>query len=301
MDRLKGRTMDKVTCVAPTSCLLGEGPLWSPTEGYLWWVDIKRAKLHRHNPRTGNTRRYDLPIHASAMAISEGRLLMVGDREVGVYDPATEDYTRVATLPDEPIENRTNDGGMAPDGSFWFGTMHDREMIQQGRYYCLTPDLTVQNLGLEPVIVTNTFAFSPDGQTFYTSDSAAQEILAFDHDPESGVLTERRVFASTVSAGCYPDGSAVDSDGYLWNAQWAGSRVVRYAPDGSIDRIVQLPVSRPTSCAFGGPDLKTLFITSARIGLPERALDRQPMAGCLFSIDVQTPGQPIQSHGQSRL
>ncbi len=289
--------MDKVVCVAPTSCLLGEGPLWSPTDGYLWWVDIKRAKLHRHNPRTGNTRRYDLPIHTSAMAMWQGELLMVGDHEVGIYDSATEEYRRMASLPNEPESNRTNDGGIAPDGSFWFGTMDKRGEEATGRYYCLGRDGQIQHLGLDAVPVTNTFEFSPDGRTFYTSDSAAQEILAFDHDVESGVLTERRVFASTAQAGCYPDGSAMDAEGYLWNAQWAGSRVVRYAPDGAIDRIVPLPVSRPTSCAFGGADLKTLYITSARTGLSDRALDRQPFAGCLFALDVETPGLAIGDWG----
>ena len=125
-------------------------------------------------------------------------------------------------------------------------------------------------------------------------------LLAFDHDVETGALSNRRVFASTFDAGCYPDGSAIDADGFLWNAQWAGSRIVRYAPDGTIDRVVQMPVSRPTSCAFGGPDLKTLYITSARIGLTDAALDRQPMAGSLFALDVEIPGLPVPEFGHSR-
>lgn len=284
--------MTEVQCVAPTGCLLGEGPLWSPTEGFLWWVDIKRAKLHRHNPRTGNTRRYDLPLRASVLALSDGGLIMAGDLEIGRYDTATEYYRRICSL-NEPDGFRTNDGGMAPDGSFWFGTMDDSETEVEGQYYRLRPDLTVERIGLPEVLVTNTMQFSPDRKTFYTCDSAEQMILAFDYDLETGGLSHRRVFASTLDAGCYPDGSAVDAEGYLWNAQWAGSRVVRYAPDGSIDQIVKLPVSRPTSCAFGGPDLTTLYITSARIGLSDAALDRQPMAGSLFAIDVDTPGRPV--------
>ncbi|MEM7639280.1 MAG: SMP-30/gluconolactonase/LRE family protein [Pseudomonadota bacterium] len=284
--------MSDVRCVAPTGCMLGEGPLWSPTEGFLWWVDIKRAKLHRHNPRTGNTRRYDLPLRASGLALAEGGLIMIGDLEVGRYDTATEHYARICTL-NEPYGFRTNDGGMAPDGSFWFGTMDDAETEPEGQYYCLRPDLTVERIGLPEVQVTNTMQFSPDGRSFYTCDSAEQMILCFDYDPDTGALANRRVFASTLEAGCFPDGSAIDQDGYLWNAQWAGSRIVRYAPDGSVDRIVSLPVSRPTSLAFGGPDLKTLYITSARVGLSDAALDRQPMAGSLFAIDVDVPGQPV--------
>lgn len=290
--------MNEVRCVAPTGCLLGEGPLWSPSEGFLWWVDIKRAKLHRFNPKTGNTRRYDLPVRASSIALADGGLVMVGDLEVGLYDTATEHYRRLTRL-NEPEGFRTNDGGLAPDGCFWFGTMDDNEQMPEGQYYRLLPDMSVERIGLPEVMVTNTMKFSPDGGTFYTCDSAEQMILAFDYDVGTGALSNRRVFASTLDAGCYPDGSAIDSDGYLWNAQWAGSRIVRYAPDGSVDRIVSLPVSRPTSCAFGGPDLKTLYITSARIGLSDAALDRQPMAGSLFALDVPTPGLPGSEFQQS--
>jgi len=292
--------MSKVECVAPTGCLLGEGPLWSHSEGFLWWVDIKRAKLHRYNPKTGNTRRYDLPIHASALAMHQGQLLMLGDREAGLYDPETEGYERIVQLEQEPDGNRTNDGGMAPDGSFWFGTMDNAEEEPRGQYYRLSAPGTVEAMRFDPVMVTNTFQFSPDGRTFYTCDSAGQEIFAFDHDPDTGVLTERRVFADTIRAGCYPDGSVIDAEGFLWNAQWAGSRIVRYAPDGAIDRIVELPVSRPTSLAFGGADLKTLYITSARVGLSNAALDRQPLAGCLFALEVDVPGLPVPEWGEAR-
>ena len=291
--------MTDIICVAPTGCVLGEGPLWSPSEGFLWWVDIKRAKLHRYNPKTGNTRRYDLPIHASALALADGGLIMIGDREVGRYDTATESYEKVADI-NEPDGFRTNDAGIAPDGSLWFGTMNEVGDIPEGQYYKLTPDMAIERIGLPEVLVTNTMEFSPDGETFFTSDSAEQMILAFDHDPATGALSNRRVFASTLEAGCYPDGSALDVDGYLWNAQWAGSRVVRYTPDGEIDQVIKLPVSRPTSCAFGGENLQTLYITSARDGLSDAALDRQPMAGSLFAMEVKTPGLPVPEFGKQR-
>lgn len=291
--------MSEVRCVAPTGCLLGEGPLWSPSEGFLWWVDIKRAKLHRHNPKTGNTRRYDLPVHASALALSDGGLIMIGDREIGRYDTATESYRKLADI-NEPDGFRTNDAGLAPDGAVWFGTLDDAGKTPEGAYYRLGSDLVVERIGLPEVMVTNTMQFSPDGSIFYTCDSAEQMILAFDHDLASGALSNRRVFASTFDAGCYPDGSAIDSDGFLWNAQWAGSRIVRYAPDGSIDQVVKMPVSRPTSCAFGGEGLTTLYITSARTGLSDAALDRQPMAGSLFALDVEVPGLPVPEFGISR-
>ncbi len=285
-------------CVAPTGCVLGEGPVWSPSEGYLWWVDIKRAKLHRYNPRTGNTRRYDLPIRASAMALYDGNFLMAGDREVGVYDPSTEVYDRLVTLDDEPGSNRTNDGGVAPDGSFWFGTMDDHEKDAQGSYYRVTPDGQLSLLRLPSVMVTNTFQFSPDGRVFYTCDSAEQEILAFDHDLDSGVLSGRRVFADTFDLGGYPDGSAIDSEGCLWTCMWEASRVVRFTPDGEIDKTILLAAPRPTSVAFGGPDLRTLFITTARVGMSFPQLDARPLSGSLFAIQVDVPGLPAREFGK---
>lgn len=292
--------MHDVDCIAPTGCLLGQAPLWSASEGFVWWVDRARAKLHRYNPRTGNTRRYDLPLHASSLTQKQGRLVMIGDLEVGYYDPETEAYDGFITLDQEPATNRTHYGGVAPDGSFWFGTMDRDETRPSGSYYRLGADGELTCLALRPMVVSGMVCFSPDRKTFYTSDPSEQDILAFDHDPETGALSDRRLFATTADVGAYPAGSAMDAEGFLWNAQWAGSRLVRYAPDGRVDRIVQLPVSRPTGLAFGGDALRTLFISSARIGLSDRMMDRQPMAGCLFSLEVETPGLAQQDWGTPR-
>ncbi len=291
----------EAVCVAPTSCLLGMAPLWSPSEGYLWWTDQRRAKLHRYNPRTGNTRRYDLPLHVSAMALAYGQILMAGDGELGLYDPETEDYERLTTVPLRHERERINDGACAADGSFWFASCDDDGIEPFGQYFRLSGDGTLEATRLDPVTMPYTFAFSPDSKTFYTCDSENQEILACDIDAQTGVLSERRVFASTMNAGCYPNGSAIDVEGYLWSAQWAGSRVVRYAPDGRIDQIVKLPVSRPTHCSFGGADMKTLFITTARIGLSDAALDKQPLAGCLFALATEAPGLPSVNWGRGAI
>lgn len=286
-------------CVAPTGCILGEGPLWSPSEGFLWWVDIKRAKLHRYNPRTGNTRRYDLPIRASTLALYDGRILMAGDCEIGVYDPATEAYDRLVALTDEPAGNRTNDGGVAPDGSLWFGTMDDAGKEPSGNYYRYSMDSGLEPLRLPSVLITNTFQFSPDGTVFYTCDSAEQEILSFDCECPTGKVTGRKVFANTFELGGFPDGSAIDSEGCLWTCLWDASRVVRFTPDGEVDRVILLAAPRPTSLAFGGDDLKTLFITTARAGLTFPQLDSRPLSGSLFSIRVDVAGLPPREFGRS--
>ena len=276
-------------CVAPTSCLLGQSPVWSPTEGLLWWVDPKRAKLHRYNPKTTNARRYDLPFKASVIALAQGELLMAGDLELGFFDPSTEEYAKLITLEGEPAGNRINAGGVAPDNSFWFLTMDGDEADAKSALSRFAPDRAVEPLAAPRVIIPSTACFSPDGSTFYSCDVTEQEIMAFDFDgPQK--LTNRRVFATTSTGAGYPDGSAVDSEGCLWNAEWDGARVVRYRPDGAVDRIVKLPTSRATGCCFGGRDLKTLYVTTARTGLTAWQLDAQPFAGSLFAIQVETPG-----------
>lgn len=276
-------------CVAPTSCLLGQSPVWSASEGLLWWVDPKRAKLHRYNPRTGNTRRYDLPMKASVIALSRGEILMAGDLEIGFFDPSTEENVRLVELEGEPEGNRINAGGVAPDGSFWAATMDSEEADARGAWYRFGPDRAIDRLNLPSVIIPSTACFSPDGGTFYTCDVTEQEILSFDHDGGLG-LTNRRVFATTSSGAGYPDGSAIDAEGCFWNAEWDGGRIVRYRPDGAIDRTVRLPTVRPTGCSFGGRDLKTLYVTTARTGLTSFQMDTQPFAGSLFALQVETPG-----------
>ena len=276
-------------CVAPTSCLLGQSPVWSPSEGLLWWVDPKRAKLHRYNPETTNARRYDLPLKASVITLSQGELLMAGDLELGFFDPSTEEYTRLITLEGEPEGNKINCGGVAPDNSFWFATMDGDEADAKSAWYRLAPDRAIEPLNAPRVIIPSSVCFSPDGQTFYTCDVTEQEIMAFDHE-DTRALSNRRVFATTSAGAGYPDGSAIDEEGCLWNAEWDGSRLVRYRPDGAVDRIVKLPTSRPTGCCFGGKDLKTLYVTTARTGLTAWQMDAQPFAGSLFALQVETPG-----------
>ena len=284
-------------CVAPTGCTLGTGPLWSPSEGLLWWVDTRRAKLHRYNPKTGNTRRYDLPIKASALVLRKGGLLLAGDREIGWYDPATEAYERLATLDGEPATNCTSDGGLAPDGSFWFGTIDENQKEACGNYYRFTPEGSIEQLRLPPVLLTHTLRFSPDGRKFYTCDTAEQEILSFDYDRETGGLSGRKVLATTYEFAAFPQGSAIDSEGGIWICLSGGSRIARYLPSGKLDRMIVMAAPKPTNLAFGGPDLKTLFITTSRVGMSFPQLDSRPLSGSLFAVQVNVAGLPAREFG----
>ncbi|WP_169711689.1 SMP-30/gluconolactonase/LRE family protein [Henriciella litoralis] len=281
-------------CVAPTSCLLGQSPVWSASEGLLWWVDPKRAKLHRYKPKTGNTRRYDLPLKASVIALAGGELLMAGDLECGFFDTETEEYNRLIQQTDVDVRDRINSGGVGPDGSFWFSTMDGDEIEARSRWFRMLPDRSVEEIAIPPVIIPSTVCFSADGSTMYTSDTTEQEILAFDYDAPAG-LSNRRVFATTSNGAGYPDGAALDAEGCIWVAEWDGARVVRYRSDGKLDRVVKLPTSRPTACCFGGPGLRTLYITTARTGLTTFQMDTQPFAGSLFALEVECPGNPCHS------
>jgi sugar lactone lactonase YvrE len=284
-------------CVAPTGCLTGQSPVWNAAENRLWWVDQKRAKLHRYNPLTGNTRRYELPVRPSRIALWGGLILMAADREIGVFDPAVELYERITVIAGEPVTNRTGDGGIAPDGTFWFATEDEQEREPSGAYYRYSLDKTISPLRLPSVLSARTFEFSPDGRTFYTCDAAEYEVLAHDYDPATGAITGRRTFAFTHELGGMPYGAAVDAEGGVWVCLHGASRVVRFTPQGDVDEVIILAAPLPTGCAFGGEELRTLFITTARHGLSFPQLDARPLSGSLFAIRVDVPGLPARHFG----
>ena len=279
-----------VTCCVRAEATLGEGPLWDPVRERIYWFDIQNKSLFWWRPGNGEDGHWTLPVRASAAALrADGSLLLATEAGVGVLDVETGGF-EIRAIADEPAENRSNDGGTDPSGRFWWGTMRDGAVADAGSIYRLDPDWTIRRM-IQPITIPNALAFSPDGRTAYVAESDRALIWAYDIEPATGDLGGRRLFAEV--AGGSPDGAAVDAEGYLWNAHWGAWRVVRYAPDGTIDRTIDMPVEQPSSCAFGGADLKTLFITSAREDLSDEALKGQPLAGSLFSIEVEVPGLPI--------
>ncbi len=274
----------QVSCVFRAQNRLGEGPCWDPAAKRLYWFDIKARRLFWLSH--GEAGSWDLPVRASAAAVRrDGGLLVAA--ETGVCDFDVESGVLTVRLPVglEP-GFRTNDGKIDGAGRFWWSTMDDDGGKRPGKLYRYDPDGRC-DVHADAISIANTVSSSPDGRTFYLADSAEQTIYAYDLDTD-GALSNRRVFAHTEEGS--PDGSAVDAEGYLWNAQWGAWRVVRYAPDGRIDRIVPMPVEQPSSCAFGGPDLSILYITSARDGLPDEVLARQPLAGSLFAFEPGVKG-----------
>ncbi len=294
--------MAEILDIIETGAILGESPVWSPRDKALYWIDIKAPAIHRFDPATRRDQSWPVAQEIGSIALRQGGGLVAGLRDglalIGA-DMTTIDWI-ADPEPDQPL-NRFNDGKCDRQGRFWSGTMydlpgppdgyHEREPV--GVLYRLDGDHGCHAMA-DNIRVSNGLAWSPDGSVMYFSDSPQREIWAYDYDSATGDLGERRIFAEipdTPGRGTC-DGATVDAEGYYWSAEFRGSRLVRYAPDGSVDRMVDLPVSRPTSCAFGGDDLATLFATSARIMLSAAELAAELLAGALFVLDVGVGGLP---------
>ncbi len=224
----------------------------------------------------------------------DGTLIVAARSGLANFDPATGSFVPVAPYPHADERCRSNDGRCDPHGRFWIGTMMNNfdegggaqdvtEAI--GVLYRVDPGLEISQV-IDGIGIPNAICFSPDGRTMYFADTLAETIWAFEVDIATGNLRNRRVFVGPGVVG-YPDGACVDAEGYVWNARWEGNCVIRFAPNGSIDRIVDVPASRVTCCAFGSLNLDALYITTSRAGLTEAALANEPDAGGLF---VCSPG-----------
>jgi sugar lactone lactonase YvrE len=273
--------------------LLGEGPVWSERHRALYWVDIKRPRLRRWTPGTEAVTDWPLPADVGSFALrARGGAVVALRTGLHLLDLDSGAVTAICDPENGRPENRFNDGKCDRRGRFWAGTMRDDESAPDGSLYRLDADHSCTRM-LSGVICSNGLGWSPDGTTLYYTDTWTRRIDAIEFDPETGALGARRAFArDDVPGEGVPDGLTVDSEGGVWSAKWDGWRVVRYAPDGSVDRVVPLPVQRPTSVAFGGPDLDTLYVTSARIGLDPAALRQAPQSGGLFAFHPGVRGLP---------
>jgi sugar lactone lactonase YvrE len=273
-----------VECVARVACSLGEGPVWDAEGNRLFWVDIKAPALSSMNFATRAVRRWDMPEPLGSIG------LRAKDGPIGAFrngfacidlDPGG--VTPVGNVTAHPSGNRFNDGHVDPRGRFWAGTMDDGEREPTGHLYRFNADCHVERFDTG-FVVTNAIEWSVDGRTLYFVDSSQRRIWAYDFDMDAGRPGRRRLFAELDPAAGYPDGLTVDAEDHVWGAHWDGGRATRYRPDGSVERVVPLPVPRTTSCCFGGPDLATLFVTSAAIGLDGATLRAAPLSGSVFAV-----------------
>jgi sugar lactone lactonase YvrE len=282
---------------APARDQLGEGPFWSEAEGALYWVDIAGRWAHRLEPATGRGRSWRMASSCSAfIPTSRGDALVALVDGVHRLDLETGE-TRPFARPDGDAGNRSNETRTDPSGRLWLGTMcnnlhPDGSPIpltrSSGGFFVIAADGSHRRL-MADIGITNTLCWSPDGARFYCADTLKETIWSFAYDPDGPTLTDRRVFAQGGPG--HPDGSAMDEEGCLWNARWGGGRVIRFTPDGRVDREVMLPVEQPSSCCFGGPGRRTLFVTSARQELEGLAPDS--LDGSVFAIQVDVAGMPM--------
>ncbi len=271
--------------------ILGESPVWDGQARCLYWVDIRLPAIRRLVPSTGALDTWPMPGLVGSIALADdGRLLVALPRSIDLFDPATGMLEPFAQVPPLPQDHRFNDGRCDRQGRFWVGTMNNITRAPEGVLWRLDGDGRLQAMR-DGVCIPNSLAFSPDGQTMYFADSLRYELYAHDYDTAAGLPGEPRTIASTTPPG-FPDGSTIDAQGYLWNAEFNGHRVVRYAPDGRIDRVIDLPVRMPTCCAFGGDDLDILYVTTASQRMTEDELREQPLAGALLAIDAGVRGLP---------
>ena len=270
------------------AALLGESPLWDHRENCLYWLDIENSLLYRQNGDGTDTTSISLPAPTGSIALwHEGGLIAALGQGLSLIDTESGIVTPLA--PSLATEDcLMNDGKADRAGNFIFGAKHLLESdAVAGHWRYHTGQITQQN---QRFVVFNGPAFSPAGDRIYFADSPSQKIMTASYDPDRGITSKPDLFVQLSGNDGYPDGMTVDSEGYLWNAQWDGWVITRYSPDGTVDRKIDMPVRRPTSLCFGGPDFKTLYVTSASTRLTPEELAENPDAGALFKIDLDIAG-----------
>ncbi|MEM5275022.1 SMP-30/gluconolactonase/LRE family protein [Cupriavidus taiwanensis] len=277
-------------CIWPLSAELGEGPLWHGAECAVYFVDIKGRNIHRYCTATGAKQSWTVPCQPGFIAALTDKSFLCGLQD-GLYsfDPVAGHCLRLVEVEPDLPGNRINDGFVDPYGRLWFGTMDDAETAASGSLYQMGEFGKLSRRD-EGYVITNGPAMSPDARTLYHADTVRRRVYAFDvgHD---GVLSEKRIFARFSGSG-YPDGMAVDADGFVWIALFGGARVERWSPDGMLAGVVQFPCANVTKLAFGGDDLRSVYVTTAWKGLSPEERERQPLAGGLFLFRAPASGLP---------
>jgi sugar lactone lactonase YvrE len=291
----------EVKVAIASASVAGESPVWHTREQALYYVDIPGHKLQRFEPGTGELQHWDFDTDVACLAPKlDGSLLVAMRDGLWHFSPSSGQRELVAEPPYDPKIERFNDGKCDPQGRFWVGTIYEPRDQPNATLNCFVRGRLERRLG--GITNLNGLAWSPNGGTMHWSDTKAHTIFAADFDPLYGMLSQPRVFASFTpkepgqsldTYGGRPDGAAMDAEGCYWAAMFEGQRLVRLSPSGEVIGQVTLPVRCPTMPCFGGPDLKTLYITTSRENRPATELIEQPYAGCVLSLQVDVPGLPV--------
>ena len=277
--------MAEVACVVDCRDLLGESPVWCPVDQRLYWLDIKGQTISWFTPATGEYTQVPVDEQPGALVLRErGGMAVAFFGGFRFFDPETGAVETIHEIETDGAECRLNDGRCDRQGRFWAGSM-DNAMKGRplGSLYRLDADLSLHEADTG-IVVSNALAFSPQGDVMYFGDLGQDVIWAYDLDTDTGAISNKRVFAGPGSAPGLPDGSAVDSEGYVWSARWKGWCLARFAPDGTLDRTVEIPLQLITCPMFGGPDLDVLYVTTSRFRLSEDELAGQEQAGGVFAV-----------------
>ena len=280
-----------IRALTEQKAVAGESPLWSPSEQALYWVDIKNPRVFRCKPSEASLQSWPMPSEIGAIChAGAGRFVVSLRSGIMMFDPRSGELEPIAHPEASRPGYRLNETKIDRHGRLWVGSVEDPGFTPEGRLYRLTGrSLSIIH---EKISMPNALGWSLDSRTMYFSDSFQRRIWSFDYDLDDGVISNKRDFVVVPEGEGFPDGLAVDRDGFVWNVQMDGWCVKRYDPTGRIDRAIDLPVRRPTSLAFGGPDFDILFITTATLRLSEDELKQQPLAGCVLMLSPGVRGQP---------
>ena len=283
---MQTQTLTPADCILPAQAILGEGPLWRPEDQTLWWVDIEAPALHRFDPATSAAQTWPMPERLGCIARApDNRLILALASGLAWFDCATGDIKPFQPIEAEQRASRLNDGRTDRQGRLWIGSMQVAEpRPASGTLYRCIPGAAPVPV-LADITIPNSLAVTPDGRTLYFADSPSRRIQAFELDPATGDLGAPRLFATIADDEGVPDGATIDAEACLWVAHYGAARITRFRPDGQRDRVLHLPVNRPTCCAFGGGDMATLFITTA-------AEPGDPLSGGLFATRPGVSGLP---------
>ena len=275
----------QIDVVIEHKCLLGEGPLWDGTRKSVYWLDILKGEIHEYATEKRATRTIPVAQMVGSIAVcKDGSLIAALKNGFGFVNPDTGQVRMIGHPESHLVENRFNDGKCDPAGRFWAGTMSLSEEKNAGAVYVVDKNLVISQM-IKQVTISNGMAWCVHHKKFYYIDTPTFEVAAYDYDMETGKIINREVVIKIANEDGYPDGMTIDSEGMLWIAHWDGWQVTRWNPvTGEKLMHIKLPVGRVTSCCFGGDNLQDLYITSARVGLSEDELERQPLAGSLFVI-----------------